>query len=209
MLVGHREAQLDGVADADVNFLENAPRYDEVAAPVARRPSASRRPRREGADSIDIHRSGTGFVDAAVAGNFAIDLAVGCAALDGVTGNSIPSLVDQYLIGRGAPQFASVGAIDPNIDLASTWKLNLNADWIANLGPLGDEWRFTANALLTEVQNGFIVVDLLTRKRHDRRRPPALQRERRRQLRHPADQRRPRPLARLRRRRRQGVGLRP
>lgn len=56
---------------------------------------------------------------------------------------------------------AEVDAIDPDFELLSSWKFNLGADYIADLTDLGlgDDWRITLDATLTEVQNGYDIFE--------------------------------------------------
>jgi hypothetical protein len=117
-------------------------------------------------NSLLFQRTATGFVDATQVGAARnIDPLLGSAALDNITSGAIPSVVQQYLAGRGAPAAASVGALDPDIKLVSTWKLNLAADWAGNLAPgwLGEDWSFQASTLFTRAENALIATDLRTR----------------------------------------------
>jgi outer membrane receptor for ferrienterochelin and colicin len=62
-------------------------------------------------------------------------------ALNGVTGKNFPSSVYNFLTTNvGSLAQASTDVIDPNLKLARKWKASLQADYEANLGPLGDGW---------------------------------------------------------------------
>lgn len=54
----------------------------------------------------------------------------------------------------------NVNAIDPDFALPSSWKLNLAVEHYADLGPLGDDWHFTAEAIWSRVQNGIAYREL-------------------------------------------------
>ena len=117
-------------------------------------------------NSLLFQRTATGFIDATQVGAARnIDPLLGSAALNNITTGDIPSVVQQYLAGRGAPAAASVGALDPDIKSVSTWKANLAADWAGNLGRgwLGENWSFQASALFTRAENALIATDLRTR----------------------------------------------
>lgn len=118
-------------------------------------------------NNLLFQRTATGFIDATQTGAAAnIAASLGSAALDNVTGAGVPSMVDQYLAGAGAPPAASVAAMDPNLKLASTWKANFTVNWSGSLpfGPswLADDWEFNLSALASEVQNAFVATDLRT-----------------------------------------------
>jgi Outer membrane receptor for ferrienterochelin and colicins len=54
----------------------------------------------------------------------------------------------------------SLNAIDPNFKAPNQFRATLSADYEANLGPLGDGWRFGADMLYSKVRQQVIVVDL-------------------------------------------------
>ncbi len=63
---------------------------------------------------------------------------------------NVPQVAKDGLIaGNG-----NVNALDPDFDLPSSWKFNLAVEHYANLGPLGDNWHFTAEAILSRIKNG-------------------------------------------------------
>ncbi|MBK8628934.1 MAG: carboxypeptidase regulatory-like domain-containing protein [Sphingomonadales bacterium] len=62
-------------------------------------------------------------------------------ALNGVTGKNFNSAIYSYLTTNTASLAqAPTDVIDPNLKLARKWKASLQADYEANLGPLGDGW---------------------------------------------------------------------
>lgn len=116
-------------------------------------------------NNLLFQRTATGFVDATQTGAAAnVPASLGSAALDNVS--RVPSVVDQYLAGVGAPPAASVAALDPNLKLASTWKANVALSWSGSLpfGPswIADDWEFNLSALASEVNNGFVATDVRT-----------------------------------------------
>jgi hypothetical protein len=82
--------------------------------------------------------------------------AVGQAGLNGVTGTSIPTAVNQQLIGTTTP--ASVNALDPNFKLPSQWRGTLSVDWEPEF--LGRGWRFGADFLYSKVRNQVYFTDI-------------------------------------------------
>jgi hypothetical protein len=54
----------------------------------------------------------------------------------------------------------SLNAMDPNFKMPNQFRATLSADYNANLGPLGDGWRFGADVLYSKVREQVIVVDL-------------------------------------------------
>lgn len=54
----------------------------------------------------------------------------------------------------------SINAIDPNFKMANQWRATLSVDYNANLGALGDGWRFGADVLYSKVRSQVIVTDL-------------------------------------------------
>jgi hypothetical protein len=56
---------------------------------------------------------------------------------------------------------AGVVATDPGWDIMSTWKYSIGADYLADLSGilLGDDWLFSADLILSEVENGYDVFE--------------------------------------------------
>ncbi|PCI58940.1 MAG: hypothetical protein COB37_12280 [Kordiimonadales bacterium] len=59
--------------------------------------------------------------------------------------------------GVGVNPDTDVDALDPDYKLLSSWKYNLAFDYVADFSDygLGDDWRFTAEAIYTSVKNGY------------------------------------------------------
>jgi hypothetical protein len=53
-------------------------------------------------------------------------------------------------------------AIDPAFEILSTWKYSIGADYMADLSGigLGDEWLFSADVILSEVEDGYDIDEL-------------------------------------------------
>ena len=56
---------------------------------------------------------------------------------------------------------AATDALDPGYEMLSTWKYSLGADYLADLSGirLGDEWLFSVDVLLSEVDEGYDVFE--------------------------------------------------
>ncbi len=62
----------------------------------------------------------------------------------------------QYI---GANPVGAVDAIDPDFDILSTWKYSLGIDYLANLGPMGDDWLFSFDIIHTDVKDGYDIYE--------------------------------------------------
>jgi len=62
----------------------------------------------------------------------------------------------------GVSSIAGTDAIDPGYDILSTWKYSVGADYLADLSGIGmgDEWLFSADILLSEVDEGYDINEL-------------------------------------------------
>jgi outer membrane receptor protein involved in Fe transport len=61
----------------------------------------------------------------------------------------------------GTSPTAETDAIDPAYDILSTWKYSLGADYLADLSGIGmgDEWLFSVDVLLSEVDEGYDIFE--------------------------------------------------
>jgi hypothetical protein len=83
------------------------------------------------------------------------------AALTGVTGTSVSSLVTDYLrTNVGSISVANVNAMDPKYEMESTWKATLSADYKADLGFFGSGWNLGGDFYYGFVNNAPIYQDL-------------------------------------------------
>jgi len=110
--------------------------------------------------------SNTGLLTNAIDINRANCTALGltCGALDNVTGTGFPGSLTNFLATNvGSLAIAPVNAIDPALDIASTWRSSLSVNYRADLGGfLGDGWFFGADVLYGNTLSAYVVTDLRT-----------------------------------------------
>lgn len=78
------------------------------------------------------------------------------AFLNNVSLTSLPAGATAALNGV---QNAPVAALDPKFKVPSQWRGSLSAIYDANLGPLGDHWVLTANALISKTKQAILYRD--------------------------------------------------
>lgn len=83
--------------------------------------------------------------------------------IDGVA-NNLPSpnaISDVFQGFLGTNPAADVDAISPDFELLSSWKYSLAFDYVADFSSmgLGDDWRFTLEAIYTDVKNGYDIYE--------------------------------------------------
>lgn len=84
-----------------------------------------------------------------------------CDAINGVTGGGVPTSVINFLTRNVASLAAGpTDNIDPNLKLASKLKASFQADYQADLGPLGDDWLFGTQLLYDKTINAYQWTDL-------------------------------------------------
>ena len=124
-------------------------------------------------NSIDLRRTfvngiATGaFTDANNAttdpGTIAQINAAGAAALNNVNGTGLQTnpVVNGYL-SRNTSSLANAttNSLDPNFNISSVWRFNLNGQYKLNLGALGDDWRVRGDAAITLTQDNYVYTDL-------------------------------------------------
>ncbi|WP_277970622.1 TonB-dependent receptor [Sphingomonas echinoides] len=126
-----------------------------------------------GGGTPDVYVSNSFSNTGAITNNFTtnrIGTGIGCnvlttaaqcqAALNGVTGTSIPGAVNGYLAGTTAAPASTTNALDPNFKIPSQWRATLSTEYTANLGPLGDNWTFGADFLYSKVRNQVYFTDI-------------------------------------------------
>jgi len=111
-------------------------------------------------NSISINRTATGFTGFPGGTSAADQLAIGNAALNGVTGTSIPGQVNTALGNVQIASNATVNALDPNFKVPSQWRATLSGEYSADLGPLGDNWTFGADFLYSAVRDQVFFTDI-------------------------------------------------
>jgi hypothetical protein len=117
-------------------------------------------------NAIDIQRNTTApnLCNVPTAGlTPAQQLAICNGALIGVTGTAYPSAVNDFLATNTASlALAPTNAIDPDLKVARKLKASLQADYDADLGPLGDGWLIGAQVLYDKSIYGYTWTDLRT-----------------------------------------------
>jgi len=84
-----------------------------------------------------------------------------CGALNGLTTGAIPTTVQDFLARNTASLAAApTDNIDPNLKIAQKLKTTFQADYKADLGPLGDNWMFGAQFLYDNTLQGYLWRDL-------------------------------------------------
>ncbi len=84
-----------------------------------------------------------------------------CGALNGLTAGTIPDSVVSFLTRNTASLAAApTDNIDPNLKIAQKLKATIQADYKADLGPLGDGWLFGAQFLYDNTLQGYMWRDL-------------------------------------------------
>ena len=104
-------------------------------------------------NSVDIRMNNNGTYTGA-------DTATGNAALLNVNGRTIPSAVNTLLTNAAVATTGPVNALAPGFKVPSQWRATLSADYKANLGPLGDGWRFGADLFYSKVRNQVLFTDI-------------------------------------------------
>lgn len=116
-------------------------------------------------NAIDIQRTATGpnFCNVPTTTGLtpAQQLAICNDALIGADGRTIDPSVAAFLATNTASLAqAPTDAIDPNLKLAHKWKASLQADYDADLGPLGEGWLFGVQFLYDQNMKGYMWTDL-------------------------------------------------
>ena len=87
------------------------------------------------------------------------------APFDTVLPATVAELPDPTAAFRNLQQFIGVNpvgqtdAIHPSYNILSTWKYSLGAEYLANLGFLGDEWLLSADIVLSDVNDGYDIYE--------------------------------------------------
>lgn len=84
-----------------------------------------------------------------------------CDALNGITGGTIPASVVSFLTTNTASLAAApTDLIDPKLKLANKFKATFQADYNANLGPLGDDWLLGVQFVYDKTLQGYLWTDI-------------------------------------------------
>ncbi|MDO6413048.1 carboxypeptidase-like regulatory domain-containing protein [Sphingomonas sp. BIUV-7] len=82
------------------------------------------------------------------------------AALNGVTGTTIPGAVNAALTNATVSTASTVNALSKNFKIPSQWRATISAEYTADLGPLGDNWTFGGDLLYSKVRNQVYFTDI-------------------------------------------------
>ncbi|MFQ3595159.1 MAG: TonB-dependent receptor [Sphingomonadaceae bacterium] len=86
--------------------------------------------------------------------------ALGAATLDNVAGGpGIPQELITLIRGTGSA-LAVTNALDPDFNIPSQWRIAGTANYRANLGPLGDDWRLGGDIVWSRVRDALTWTDL-------------------------------------------------
>ncbi|HWI86070.1 MAG TPA: carboxypeptidase regulatory-like domain-containing protein [Sphingomonas sp.] len=91
----------------------------------------------------------------------------GAALLNNVNLAQLPANANPLLQAQGGSNLTSnpnntttLNALDPNFKIPSQWRFTLSGRWDADLGPLGDHWRFGVDGFYSKVRNQVAIIDL-------------------------------------------------
>lgn len=85
---------------------------------------------------------------------------IGAATLNNVTGGTgIPQSLIDAIRGQGAG-IAGTNSLDPRFQPQSQWRFSGSADYVANLGALGDDWNLGVDVIYSKVRNSLEWTDL-------------------------------------------------
>ncbi|MEH3106800.1 MAG: carboxypeptidase regulatory-like domain-containing protein [Sphingomonas fennica] len=111
-------------------------------------------------NSLSINRTATGFTGFPGGTPAATQTTVGTAALNGVTGTTIPQAVGGFLSGTTAAAASTVNALAPKFKIPSQWRATLSGEIQPDLGALGEGWTFGADFLYSKVRNQVYFTDI-------------------------------------------------
>ncbi|MGY6637802.1 MAG: TonB-dependent receptor [Erythrobacter sp.] len=86
--------------------------------------------------------------------------AIGAETLNNVTGGTgVPASLINAIRGVGTG-LAETNSLSPQFQPQSQWRFSGSADYVANLGPLGDDWNFGVDVIYSKVRNALEWIDL-------------------------------------------------
>ena len=96
-----------------------------------------------------------------------VNNAAGAALLNNVSLANLPATANPAIAQQGGANLTSnlnntttLNALDPNFKVPSQWRATLSARYDADLGPLGDHWRFGVDGFYSKVRSQVAVIDL-------------------------------------------------
>ncbi|MBA2921202.1 TonB-dependent receptor plug domain-containing protein [Sphingomonas sp. MAH-20] len=84
----------------------------------------------------------------------------GAAILQGVNPATIPGAANDLLSAASVSTTGTTNALDPNFKLPSQLRATLSGDYTADLGFMGDEWRFGLDFFYSKVRNQVFFTDI-------------------------------------------------
>ncbi len=114
-----------------------------------------------GQADITVRRTATGFTVGGVPGLSATEQnRLGALTLNGVTGGTgVPTELIALAQSAGSA-LATTNALDPSFNIPSQWRVAGTAEYNANLGPLGDDWRLRGSVTWSKVKDGLTWTDI-------------------------------------------------
>lgn len=100
--------------------------------------------------------SNTGVATSQISVNQSSSAELRAAVLQNVDGFEIPVEAQSLLVAGDGP----VNAIDPDFDIPSSWRYNLSASHVLDLGGMGDDWRVGVDFIYTKVRDAVLWRDL-------------------------------------------------
>ncbi len=114
-----------------------------------------------GQADITVRRTATGFTVTGIPGLSAAEQnTLGAATLNGVRGGQDVPAGLIALSQRAGVAESSTNAIDPGFNIPSQWRVAAVVDYVADLGPLGDDWNLTANVTWSRTKDALTWRDL-------------------------------------------------
>ncbi len=86
--------------------------------------------------------------------------ALGAAVLNNVRGGAFIPQEFVTVLRLAGPALATTNSLDPDFRISSQWRVAGVLEWTADLGPLGDDWRFRGSAIWSRVRDNLIWTDL-------------------------------------------------
>ena len=87
-------------------------------------------------------------------------LATGQSILNNVNISTVSPVAGALITGGSVAATSDTNSLDPAFKVPSQFRATLSADYRANLGPLGDGWRFGADFFYSKVRNQVLFTDL-------------------------------------------------
>ncbi|MFD1610427.1 carboxypeptidase regulatory-like domain-containing protein [Sphingomonas tabacisoli] len=106
-------------------------------------------------NSIDVRQANNGTFTGT-----GVNATNGAAILQNVNPAAIPTAANTLLAAGTVSTTSTTNALDPHFKLPSQLRATLSGDYTADLGPLGDEWRFGVDFFYSKVRNQVFFTDI-------------------------------------------------